>query len=174
MKLNQHLHNVQNRKHGVGEEGCEVGDESGNESAEGGDNIDKGEEPKQRIRRNRPKGLRYKLRKAAPVSKDSIDAYIRARRDELEQCLTTMFGAKWEEYYKNDGTGETLSALPPQAGDRSGETAAGDIGDTAFNQSPADKGHWSYTHMPRQVLWSLFAKYRHLLHNMLDDMGHSR
>eukprot|EP00873_Tetraselmis_striata_P007058 jgi/Tetstr1/427322/TSEL_017491.t1 len=26
------------------------------------------------------------------------------RRDKLEQCLTTMFGAKWEEYYKNDGT----------------------------------------------------------------------
>eukprot|EP00873_Tetraselmis_striata_P044694 jgi/Tetstr1/464958/TSEL_009692.t1 len=85
-----------------------------------------------------------------------------------------MFGAKWEEYYKNDGTGETLATLPPHAGDRSGEAAAVDIGDTACDRSPADKEHRSYTHMPRWVLRSLFAKYRHLLHNMLDDMGHNR
>eukprot|EP00873_Tetraselmis_striata_P021409 jgi/Tetstr1/441673/TSEL_029898.t1 len=85
-----------------------------------------------------------------------------------------MFGAKWEEYYKNDRTGETLTALPPHTGDRSGEAAAVDIGDTACDRSPADKEHRSYTHMPRWVLRSLFAKYRHLLHIMPDDMGHNR
>eukprot|EP00873_Tetraselmis_striata_P039548 jgi/Tetstr1/459812/TSEL_005162.t1 len=110
----------------------------------------------------------------SPVSKDSIDAYIRPRRDELEQCLTTMLSAKWEEYYKNDGAGETLSALPPHAANSSGEEAASDIGDTACNRSPADNEHRSFTHMPRWVLRSLFDKYRHLLYSLLDDMGHNR
>eukprot|EP00873_Tetraselmis_striata_P042556 jgi/Tetstr1/462820/TSEL_007770.t1 len=145
----QHRCNVRKRKHGAGEEDWEARYELGSETGEGGDNNDSDEEPRRRIRRNRPKGLRYKLRRAAPVSKDNIDAYTRRRRDKLEQCLTTMFGAKWEEYYRNDGTGETLSALPSHAGDRSGEAAAGDIGDTACNRSPADKERRSYKHMSR-------------------------
>eukprot|EP00873_Tetraselmis_striata_P013777 jgi/Tetstr1/434041/TSEL_023185.t1 len=41
-KLYQHRYNVRKRKHGDDEEDCDAGDESGSESAEGGDNRDSG------------------------------------------------------------------------------------------------------------------------------------
>eukprot|EP00873_Tetraselmis_striata_P038291 jgi/Tetstr1/458555/TSEL_044958.t1 len=100
-KLYQYRYNVRKRKHGADEADCEAADESCSESAESGDNNNSGEEPTQRLRRNHPKGLQYKLRRAAPVSKDNIDAYIRARRGELEQCLTTMFGVRDKMAYDN-------------------------------------------------------------------------
>eukprot|EP00873_Tetraselmis_striata_P007505 jgi/Tetstr1/427769/TSEL_017887.t1 len=41
-KLYQHRYNVRKRKHGADEEDCDAGDESGSESAEGGDNSESG------------------------------------------------------------------------------------------------------------------------------------
>eukprot|EP00873_Tetraselmis_striata_P023435 jgi/Tetstr1/443699/TSEL_031689.t1 len=115
---------------------------------------------------------------------DNIDLYIRKRREELEALLVDQLGTKWQEFYKLGGTGEEPEAVAVAAaeggsgddcgGGSGGGAASGGIeaGPACNHVSPAGKEHRSTTHMPRWVLRS-FAKYPHVLHAMLDDMGHN-
>eukprot|EP00873_Tetraselmis_striata_P042667 jgi/Tetstr1/462931/TSEL_007879.t1 len=170
-KLYHYRYNVTKRKRGDADgesDGQQSDGEGSGEEEEPGSADD---EPKPPVMpRNRPTGLHYKLRKGSHVAKDSIDIYIRKKRDDLEHLLTNMFGSKWEEYYKQNGTGEQLTA--GVEGDESSSGGGADVG--TYNPSPVGKTHRSYTHMPRWVLRSLFSKYRHLLRSILDDMGHDR
>eukprot|EP00873_Tetraselmis_striata_P013373 jgi/Tetstr1/433637/TSEL_000008.t1 len=169
-KLYHYRYNVTKRKRGDADgesDGQQSDGEGSGEEEEPGSADD---EPKPPVRRNRPTGLHYKLRKGSQVAKDSIDIYIRKKRDDLEHLLTNMFGSKWEEYYRQNGTGEQLTA--GVEGDESSSGGGADVG--TCNPSPLGKTHRSYTHMPRWVLRSLFSKYRHLLRSIFDDMGHDR
>eukprot|EP00873_Tetraselmis_striata_P036430 jgi/Tetstr1/456694/TSEL_043395.t1 len=169
-KLYHYRYNVTKRKRGDADgesDGQQSDGEGSGEEEEPGSADD---EPKPPVRRNRPTGLHYKLRKGSQVAKDSIDTYIRKKRDDLEHLLTNMFGSKWEEYYKQNGTGEQLAA--GVEGDESSSGGGAYVG--TCNPSPVGKTHRSYTHMPRWVLRSLFFKYRHMLRSILDDMGHDR
>eukprot|EP00873_Tetraselmis_striata_P001410 jgi/Tetstr1/421674/TSEL_012613.t1 len=170
-KLYHYRYNVTKRKRGDADgepDGQQSDGEGSGEEEEPGSADD---EPKPPVRRNRrPTGLHYKQRKGSQVAKDSIDTYIRKKRDDLEHLLTNMFGSKWEEYYKQNGTGEQLAAGVKD--DESSSGGGADVG--TCNPSPVGKTHRSYTHMPRWVLRSVFSKYRHMLRSILDDMGHDR
>eukprot|EP00873_Tetraselmis_striata_P036576 jgi/Tetstr1/456840/TSEL_043513.t1 len=108
-KLYHYRYNVTKRKRGDadGESDGQHSDGEGSGEEEEPGSAD--DEPKPPVRRNRPTGLHYKLRKGSQVAKDSIDIYIRKKRDDLEHLLTYMFGSKWEEYYKQNITGRASS-----------------------------------------------------------------